>query len=254
MLPEARMSSVEGPEEASQASQPPAPEAGAEASAAPKKKKKKKARPAPPPPKTEAQINSPTKQTIGMLGVIGILTFFMWIFARGGCNYHPPKETRNPRKVDLMELAREPKDAAMEFELRYSTKAYAGALELAKGSLVDTVKRAQAVCDADANCGQRASELRSNVAVSAELLERGPQTAIVRVITAGVGGKPERHLMSVERESSIWKVLERNPDDPSFKARPTSLIGHEHDGGILLRQPGMPEAEKSAAPAPSAGK
>jgi hypothetical protein len=244
------MSSVDGPEEASQASQPPAPEAAS----VPKRKKKKKARPAPPPPKTEEQINSPTNQTIGMLSVIGILTFFMWIFARGGCNYHPPKETRDPRKVDLIDLAREPKDAAMEFELRFSMKAFSGALELAKGPLVDVVKRAQSACDADAGCAQRASELRANVQVSAELLERGPTTAVVRVTTVGTGAKPEKHLVHVEREQTMWKVVERDADDPNFKARPPSLIGHEHDGGILLRQHGMPEPAASPAPSSSDSK
>jgi hypothetical protein len=244
------MSSVEGPEEPAQASEPPA----SEAASVPKKKKKKKARPAPPPPKTEAEINSPTNQTIGMLSVIGVLTFFMWIFARGGCNYHPPKETRNPRKVDLIELAREPKDAAMEFELRFDTKAFSGALELAKGALVDTVKRAQTACDADVHCAQRASDLRAQCNVSAELLERGPTTAVVRVLTDGLGGKPEKHLLHVEREQTMWKVTERDADDPNFKARPTQLIGHEHDGGMLLRQPGMPEPAMSPNPAASAGK
>ena len=84
--------------------------------AAPDRPKKKKAKPkAPPPPKSEDQIDSPNRQTIGMLSVIAIVTFFLWIFARGGCNYHPPKETRDPRKVDLVDLARDPKDAALEF-------------------------------------------------------------------------------------------------------------------------------------------
>ena len=41
----------------------------------------------------------------------------------------------DPRKVDLVDLARDPKDAALEFELRWSMKAWEGALELAKAIL-----------------------------------------------------------------------------------------------------------------------
>src|SRR5205814_222910 len=99
--PEARMSSA-GPEEPTAASQPPTPETTSGASQPPKKKKKK-SRPAPPPPLTEDQIDSPTKQTIGLLGVVAIMTFCMWVFARGGCNYHPPKESRDPRTVELVD-------------------------------------------------------------------------------------------------------------------------------------------------------
>ena len=95
------------------------------------KKKKLKAKAPPPPPLTEDEIDSPTRQTLGMLGVIGIMTLCMWVFARGGCNYHPPKESRDPRKIELVDLAREPKDAALEFELRLSMKSFGGALELA---------------------------------------------------------------------------------------------------------------------------
>ena len=109
------MSSASEPQVPSEAPPPPA---GA-ASERPKKKKKPKA--PPPPPLSEDEIDSPNRQTIGMLGVIGIMTLCMWIFARGGCNYHPPKETRDPRKIDLVDLARDPKDAALEFELRWST-------------------------------------------------------------------------------------------------------------------------------------
>ena len=133
--------SSEGPQEATEASNPPVPEGAPGGSLPPKVKKKKTAKPpAPPPPLTEEEIDSPTNQTLGMLGVIGIMTLCMWVFARGGCNYHPPKESRDPRKVELVELARDPKDAAMEFELRWSTKSFGGAAELAKGPMVEQVK------------------------------------------------------------------------------------------------------------------
>jgi hypothetical protein len=245
LLPEAGMSSAEEQKEAPAASQPPEAEAPRSPSAAPKKKKKK-AKPAPPPPMTEEEIDSPSKQTLGMLGVIGIMTIFMWLFARGGCNYHPPKETRDPRKVELVDLARDPKDAAMEFELRWATKRWGGAAELAKGPMVEQVKQQQQACDANPKCAQQAADLRGSVQASAELLERDPLRSVSRVTTVGVGPKPERHIIRVERDGPIWKTVSREVDDGSFKPRPPAMP-HERDGQMILRQPGMP----TGAPAPS---
>ncbi|RYZ06937.1 MAG: hypothetical protein EOO73_14210 [Myxococcales bacterium] len=241
--------STEGPQEPNEASQPPAPEATPGASQAPKRKKKK-LRPPPPPPLTEEQIDSPSKQTIGMLTVVGIMTLCMWVFARGGCNYHPPKESRDPRKVDLTDLARDPKDAAMEFELRWSTKSFGGAAELAKGPMVEQVKQAVRECDADPGCAKKASDRRSTVLVTGQLLERGPTQAVTRVTVTGAGPTPVTHLYRLEREQSIWKTVSRTVDDGTFKPRAPELIGHEHDGGFVLRQPGMPAPASSATSAP----
>jgi hypothetical protein len=236
--------STEGPQEPIEASQPPAPEATPGASQPPKKKKKK-AKAAPPPPLTEEQIDSPSKQTIGMLSVVAIMTLCMWVFARGGCNYHPPKESRDPRKIELADLVREPKDAAMEFELRWSTKSFGGTAELAKGPMVEQVKQAQQRCDADPGCAKKASDLRSSVLVSAQLLERGPTQSVVRVTVEGTGA-PATYIYKLEREQSLWKTVSRVADDGSFKARSPEIIGHENDGGYILRQPGMPTPASSA--------
>lgn len=243
--------SSEGPQEPTEASQSAPSETPAASQPAPPKKKKKKAKPAPPPPLTEEQIDSPTKQTIGMLSVIGIMTLFMWVFARGGCNYHPPKESRDPRNVELVELARDPKDAAMEFELRWSTLRWGGAAELAKGPMVEQVKKQQQACDADPGCAQKASDLRSTVLLTAELLERDATHAVARVTTSGTGAKPERHIIKVERDQLIWKTVARDVDDGSFKPRPPGL---SQDGALLLRQPGMPAPAPSASAAPSGSK
>jgi hypothetical protein len=234
------MSSAEGPQEPTQATQPAEPEQPRSPAAAPKKKKKK-AKAAPPPPMTEEEIDSPTNQTLGMLGIIGIMTLCMWVFARGGCNYHPPKETRDPRKIELVDLARDPKDAALEFELRWSQKRWGGAAELAKGPMVEQIKQQQQACDANPACAQKASELRGSVLATAELLERDPVHAVARVTTTGTGPKPERHIIRVERDQQIWKTVSREVDDGSFKARPQPLLtSPQRDGAMLMRQPGMP--------------
>ncbi len=236
------MSSAEGQNEATEAAEPAREAAPSE----PPKKKKKKAKPAPPPPMTEEEINSPTKQTLGMLGVIGIMTLCMWIFARGGCNYHPPKETRNPRKVELVDLARDPKDAALEFELRFATKSFGGALELAKGPMVELVKAQQAACDADASCAQKASDLRGTVQVVGALLERDAFRAVTRVTTSGLASENEKHIVRLERDQQIWKVVGRENDDGSFK--PRAQPAHQGPSGhLLMRQPGMPGTEAPPA-------
>jgi hypothetical protein len=236
LLPEARMSSASEPQvptEASPEPERPVPERP--------KKKKLKAKAPPPPPLTEDEIDSPNRQTLGMLGVIGIMTLCMWIFARGGCNYHPPKETRDPRKVELVDLARDPKDAALEFELRFAMKSFGGALELAKGPMVEQVKQQQKICDADPGCSQQASTLRGAVQATVQLLERDPYRAVSRVTTTGVGSQPQRHIIRVEREGQIWKTVSREVDDGTFKPRPQSAVSSQRpDGSLLLRQPGMP--------------
>lgn len=246
LLPEARMSSASEPQVPSEATPPPP----GSTSERPKKKKAKVKAPPPPPP-SEDEIDSPTRQTLGMLGVICIMTLCMWIFARGGCNYHPPKESRDPRKVELVELARDPKDAAMEFELRFATKSFGGAQELAKGPMLDLIKEQQKACDADPGCSQVASTLRSTVQVSGQLLERDAQRAVSRITTVGLGPSPQRFIVKVEREGQIWKTVSREVDDGSFKPRPSSapISTPRGDGSMLLRQPGMPG---QATPAGSA--
>jgi hypothetical protein len=251
------MSSVSEPETPAEAGKPPEPERPP----VDRPKKKKVKPPPPPPPKSEDEIDSPNKQTIGMLSVIAVLTFFLFIFARGGCNYHPPKETRDPRKVDLTDLARDPKDAALEFELRWATKSFGGALELAKGPLVEQVKAQALTCDADKNCAQQASTLRGKVQVVGQLLERDPYRATTRVFTHGVGTEPEKHIIRVERDGQIWKTVSRELDDGSFKPRPGQSLGGPPDrpGSLLMRQPGMPgtptaEPEPNKSEMPPAGK
>jgi hypothetical protein len=239
------MSSASEPQDPIEAAPPPEPERSITDRP---KKKKAKPKPPPPPPLSEDEIDSPNRQTLGMLGVICIMTLCMWIFARGGCNYHPPKETRDPRKVELADLARDPKDAALEFELRFAMKSFGGALELAKGPMVDLVKEQQKICDANPGCSQQASTLRGAVLGTAVLLERDAFRAVSRVTTTGTGGKgSEAHIIRVERDGQIWKTVSREVDDGSFKPRPQTQVSSRPDGSMLLRQPGMPGVAPSAS-------
>ena len=202
-------------------------------------KKKKLKRPKPPIPKTEEEIDSPSKQTVGMLGVLGVLTIIMWAFARGACNYHPPKETRVPRVVTTEELAHDPKNAAIELQQRWLTHDFAGALELAGGDVTQQLQADRAACDA-ACLGARKS-LEAKVLTSAVVLDANMMGAMVRVSSVGLPGSPKVYLMRMERAESIWKATARKADD-----------------GVPL--PGLPTvtfaapATPSAAPAPAASK
>jgi hypothetical protein len=207
-------------------------------------KKKKLKRPRPPIPKTEAEIDSPSKQTVGMLGVLGILTVVMWAFARGGCNYHPPKETRTPRQVTTEELARDPKNAAVELQQRWLTRDFTGALELANSNVAAEIKKDQAACDAGC-LGERKS-LADKVLTSAVILDANMLGATARVTSWGLPGGPKVFLMRLERADSIWKASERKLDDGVPPTLPTTAVS-PHDVSVA------PGASPSAsAPTPGA--
>jgi hypothetical protein len=181
--------------------------------------KKKKAKP--PVPTDEREIDAPDKLTLSMLGVMAIVTITLWIFARGACNYHPPRETRRPRPVKLEELARDPKGAAIEMQQRFAHLNFDGALELAVGDAANEVKQAKSDCmQKPQDCAMKKKQLEKGVDSTAALLERSGTEATVRVTTQKAGGPKDVKLMRLERQGPIWKVTSRAPDDPNFKPRP----------------------------------
>ena len=178
-------------------------------------KKKKAAKP--PVPSDEREIDAPDKLTLTMLGVMAIVTLALWAFARAGCNYHPPRETRRPRAMKLEELAREPKDAALEMQQRFVQFDFDGAAQLAAGDAAAEVAKAKAACaQQSAECAMKRKQFEKNVDSTAALLERSANTATVRVTTVRPGGK-DVTLSKLERQGPLWKVLSRGPDDPNFK-------------------------------------
>ena len=196
--------------------------------------KKKKARP--PVPTDERQIDAPDKLTLSMLGVMAVVTLGLWIFARAACNYHPPRETRRPRAVKIEELAREPKDAALEMQQRLAQLNFDGALELASGAAADEIHKAKSDCaQKPQDCAMKKKTLEKSVESAAALLERSATDATVRVTTVRPGGK-DVFLSKLERQGAIWKVVSRGPDDPTFKPR----------------APDMPTLQMLAAPPPTA--
>src|SRR5262245_62064443 len=142
--------------------------------------KKKKKRVKPPLPRTEREIDAPDRLTLLMLGVMGFMTIVLWGFARGACNYHPPRESRRPRAVKTEELARDPKDAALEMQQRLVQYDFDGALELSADSAEADVKKRKADCAAKvAECADKKKKNERASTVGA-LLERDMGSAVVR--------------------------------------------------------------------------
>ena len=228
-------------------------------------KKKKLKRPRPPIPQTEEEIDSPSKMTVGMLGVLGVLTVIMWAMARGGCNYHPPKETRVPRVVTTEELARDPKNAAVELQQRWLTRDFAGAAELATGDAAAQLQRDKAACNAA--CLAEKKSLAEKLLTSAVIIEANMMGATARVSSVGLPGGPKVFLLRMERADSIWKATLRKPDDgtplPPLPASPHDLPAIQFSpassasaAGSAAAPAGLPHMIKlpAAHPAPAASK
>lgn len=186
--------------------------------------RKKAKRPKPPVPKTETEIDAPDRQTLAYLGVMCVVTLVLWGFARGACNYHPPRETRRPRAVKIEDLARDPKDAAIEVQQRLLQRDFKGALELSTGDAKKLVEDAQQKCESKPqDCALERGQRKKTVYTRGELLERNPAGAVVRVISVTPAGK-ETNIVKLERAGTIWKATSSTPDDGSFKAAPAMTI------------------------------
>jgi hypothetical protein len=209
----------------------------------PKKKKLKRAKL--PIPKTEEEVDSPTKQTVGMLGILGLMTIIMWALARGACNYHPPKETRVPRKVTTAELAADPKDAAIELQQRMLTHNYGGALELATGDAATFVKQQQAACDAACLSTRKALEL--SVLTSAVILDANPLGATARVTSILPSGS-KTYLMRVARADTYWKATDIKPDTGVPFPAPSDAPASATPDGAPSTPSASAAASTSAAP------
>lgn len=231
---------------------------------------RKSKRPKPPIPQTEAEIDAPDKLTLTMLGVMGLVTIALWLFARTACNYHPPRETRRPRPVKLEELAREPKGAALEMQQRLLQYDFDGALQLVSGDAAREVEKAKAACQANtSDCATKRKAADKGVLSAAALLERSPAGSVVRVTSNTPSGK-QVSILRLERTGSIWKVTSRVPDDGTFKAKPSEPIqltpmpvgsasgGPAASGGAQLRlvprmaPPGVTAPTAAPTPAPTA--
>jgi hypothetical protein len=238
----------------------------------PKKKEAKSAKadkPAPasvkkrPPPERfqlppEQSIGAPSRQTLVMLGVMAFATLAMWGTAKFACNAHPA-QTRKPREVSTQELARDPKDAALELQQRWNAYNFIGALELAKGSMAQELEKAQADCEKDqAACDAKRKDAGNKTLATAVLLDRGPAMAKVRVSSRGGALGEQAIVYQVEQDGSMWKVSGRTTADgprlaPTMSGAMPTLVpptGSNPTERPKLRMPRPPPGAPGAPGAP----
>jgi hypothetical protein len=182
--------------------------------------RKKKKRPKPPIPRTEREIDAPDRLTLIMLGVMCAMTIVLWAFAKGGCNYHPPRETKRPRPMKTEELARDPKDAALEMQQRLGYYNFDGALELVADAAEAEVKKRKADCAAKVKECAENKKKHERTSTVAALLERDMGSALVRATSVTPGGGKEVNIHKLERRGPSWKVVSFSTDDGSYKPKP----------------------------------
>jgi hypothetical protein len=121
-------------------------------------------------------------------------------------------DARNPREVAVAELAKDPKDAAIECQQAWATRNYARAIEFAKGKALTELQQAKQQCDADPGCAKQAGELSPKVLTTGEVLARQAVSITIRVRSTGVPAGTESYLFDLEQDGTIWKVAARRPD------------------------------------------
>jgi hypothetical protein len=214
-------------------------------------RKKKIKRPKPPLPRTEREIDAPDRLTLLMLGVMCVMTLVLWAFARGGCNYHPPRETRRPRPIKTEELARDPKDAALEMQQRLVQYDFDGALELATDSAGMAVATQKVACATKAKECAENKKKNEHTATTAVLLERDMGSATVRATSTTA--PPRVNILKVERRGPVWKVVSYSPDDGSYKPKPAPTMELIPGSTPLAPSPGMSGTiDMTPPPGPSA--
>jgi hypothetical protein len=152
--------------------------------------------------------------------------------------------------VKLEELARDPKDAALEMQQRLVQYNFDGALELAADSAESDVKKRKAECAGKvAECAEKKKK-NERAATVAALLERDMGSATVRATSHTEANGKVANILRLERRGAVWKVISFVPDDGSFKPSPPPGMepGQMPPGAMqLLPAPG---ASGSAIPAP----
>lgn len=201
-------------------------------------------------PLSEREIDMPDVQTLGMMGVMAATAVVLWGFAHGGCNYHPPRETRRPREVTTAELTRDPKGAAIELQQRVATLDYKGALEIAAGPLAPQLQAEKAACDATAAECERRGKRASNTITVAEVMEREPSVAKVRVTSHRMAEGSRTFLALVERSPTGWKVTARIPEaQGAVLPAPVLAQPVSTEGGLIGFPPGAaPQLSPPTAP------
>ena len=187
-----------------------------------------------PPARSEAEIDSPSRLTLRLLGVVFALTMLPWVGAKVACNRRDAP-IRPPPPIELAVLAPFPKDVGLELSQRAARGDYRGAAELAHGPAADALLAEAARCDADPSaCAARRAEAE-RVHSRAVLLSRQRDRARVRTESFGPGGV-ERYLLQLERSDAAWRVVRRSAGSDAAEARSAASA----DGGAPRPDAGSP--------------
>ena len=185
---------------------------------------------------SEAEIDSPSKQTLGMLGVVAAATLVMWGVGRAECNYNEVGEGMKPREVNLEERTRTPKDLAFAFEYALARLDFATARKLSTGDAKKLVEQREQACKGAA-CDEKRKLLEPKVNSVSELLKRTSSHGLVRVWSEG-GDNGQKHLAILKREGRGWLVESYRPDTGASVELPGDA-------------PAVPPTDSPATPAPT---
>ncbi len=159
-------------------------------------------------PTSEEALNVPKIQTIGMLGSISLLMIIIWFAAKLACNAHPD-QIRDPRYVSVDQLARDPKNAALEFQLRYVSKDYLLAGEIAAGKMADKIHELLTFCEGNVDsCEKDRLALKDKVTGTAALISVSPGHATAEVTTYVNNENPQTVTLEMAPSGQVWKVAQ----------------------------------------------
>ena len=108
-----------------------------------------------------------------------------------------------------MEIFRDPKNAALEFQLRFSAKDYLLAGEIASGKMAERIRELLAFCEANVDaCEKDRLALKDKVTATAALLEASPSRAVVDVTTYVNNANPKAVTLELVPMGQVWKVTQ----------------------------------------------
>ena len=162
----------------------------------------------------ESAINAPSRQTLGMIGVMAFATLIMWGTAKTACNAHPA-QTRKPRELATAELSKDPKAAALEMAQRWASYNFDGALALATDKVEAEIRTAKEACAKDAACSAASKKEYDTALATAVLLGREGAKATVRVTGLGGALEGKTTLYEVELAGPTWKVARTTDKVPA---------------------------------------
>lgn len=205
---------------------------------------------------SEAELDSPSRQTLWLLGIMAGATLVMWVLGRVACNYHVPGESLTPRSLTVEERSKSIKDAAIEFARSVESGDFAAARLVASGSAQSSLDALEKSCS---DCQARAASKKALRVVGVVQRENGKEGYVTVTVQGGARGE-QKSLLHVSRGAKSFQVDEVLPlDAPLPKlARPEPKLDVKAGSPVppLLRRPseaapGAPALSTPSTPAPA---